>query len=95
VTGIVFEWDEQKAVSDAAKQGVTFEEAKTVLADPLSLTIYDRFHSRLGDERFVTVGRSDRGRTLVVVHSDTDELVRIISAREATRRERQTYQDDD
>lgn len=91
--GIVFEWDSRKAKSNYAKHGVSFEEASTVFGDPLSLTITDPSHSRLGEERFVTIGSSYLERVVVVVHCDEDENIRIISARKATRRERKDHEE--
>jgi uncharacterized DUF497 family protein len=91
--GIVFEWDPRKASANIERHRVTFEEASTVFADPLSLTIDDPLHSAPGEERFVTIGRSHRQRTLVVVHTDRGDHVRVISARLATRRERMTYEE--
>ena len=74
--GIVFGWDSRKAKRNHAKHGVSFEEASTVFGDRLS----------------VTIGDSCLGRILVVVHRDKGENIRIISAREATRRERKDYE---
>jgi uncharacterized DUF497 family protein len=90
--GILFEWDPEKAESNFRKHKVTFEEASSIFGDPLSITIPDPAHSR-GEERVVTIGWSDDGRTLVVVHLDLDESIRIISARVATRRERRQYEE--
>ena len=81
--GIVFDWDSRKAKSNQSKYGVSFEEASTVFGDPLSLTIADPAHSRLAEERCVTIGNSYLGRLLVVVHRVEDESIRIISARKA------------
>lgn len=87
-----FEWDEDKAESNERKHGVSFAEAMTVFADPLSLTGYDPDHS--GDEdRYITMGMSTTGRFLVVSHTDRGDKMRIISAREASRRERRDYED--
>ena len=82
----------RKPTQTLASIQVTFEEATTVFGDPLSVTIPDPLHSTPGDERFVTVGLSHRGRLLVVVHSDIGERVRIIGARSATRREQAAYE---
>ncbi len=87
-----FEWDRDKAKSNVSKHGITFEEATTVFGDPLSLTIPDPLHSQ-AEDRFVTIGVSSRQRTLVVVHADRGDDVRIISARVATRRERKRYEE--
>jgi uncharacterized protein len=81
------EWDADKATRNLAKHGVSFDEAATVFADPLSVTIPDPRHS-VGEERLVVLGLSHRGRLLVVVHAEQGAAIRIIGAREATRRER-------
>ena len=89
---MVFEWDARKATRNRRKHGVSFEEASTVLGDPLSLTIPDPLHS--GEEdRWVTFGMSSRGRRLVVVLTERGDRIRIISARKATRRERRSYEE--
>ena len=88
---LTFEWDPDKAQANLAKHGVGFLEAATVLGDPLSLTISDPGHSE-GEQRFVSVGMSDRLRLLVVAHTEWGERIRIISARRATRRERRAYE---
>ena len=85
-----FEWDPAKAVINLAKHGVTFHEASTAFDDPNSTTGFDPEHS--GDEdRFVTAGISDQGRLLIVWHTDRNDVIRIIGARKATRRERENY----
>ena len=87
-----FEWDIHKAKSNERKHGVTFEEASTVLSDFLSITIPDPLHP--GDEeRFVIIGQSDRRRTLVVVHTERSDVIRLISARLANARERKKYEE--
>ena len=87
-----FEWDEQKAKTNAAKHGVSFGEAATVFADPLSLTIPDPAHSQ-AEERFIILGKSHSGKLLVVVHTERGDNLRIISARRASRRERKNYEE--
>jgi uncharacterized DUF497 family protein len=89
-----FEWDDAKAESNERKQGVSFTEAMTVFADPFSVTAYDPRHAD-DEDRFLTMGMSLDGRLLVVSHTDRGAVVRIISAREATRRERKDYEDGD
>lgn len=88
-----FDWDPRKAAENEAKHGVSFEEASTVFGDRLAETIVDEPHSAVNEERFVTIGRSYGGKTLVVVHYDEGERIRIISARVATRRERRAYEE--
>ena len=87
-----FEWDEAKATANEQKHGVDFTEAMTVFADPLSLTGYDPDHSE-EEDRYLTMGLSAEGRLLIVSHTDRGDIVRIISAREADRRERKDYED--
>lgn len=89
-----FEWDEDKAKRNIQKHEVSFEEAATIFGDLFSLTIYDPLHST-EEDRFITIGLSLRHRLLAVVHSDRGDYIRIISAREATRRERKTYEEDE
>ena len=86
-----FSWDRGKAEANLEKHGVSFEEASTAFGDPLSLTVHDPGHSD-DETRFVLVGLSFTGTLLVVVHSERKEGIRIISAREATRRERRDYE---
>jgi uncharacterized DUF497 family protein len=87
-----FEWDPAKAAANPGEhQGVTFEEAGTVFGDPLASYFADPDHS-LGEERLVAVGRSDRGRVLAVMFTERPPVVRLISARPATRRERDAYE---
>ena len=65
-----------------------------MFGDPLSVTFPDPDHSATED-RFITIGTSERGRVLVVSHTDRDDRIRIISARKATRRERKAYEEGD
>ena len=89
--GLIFIWDPAKAASNLAKHNVSFEEAATVFGDPLSSTIPDPDHS-LGEARYVILGQSHQSRLLVVSHTESTDNIRIISARLATRRERQGYE---
>ncbi|ACK73404.1 protein of unknown function DUF497 [Gloeothece citriformis PCC 7424] len=86
-----FDWDENKAKVNYKKHGVSLIEAVTVFSDPLAITIYDVNHST-DEDRFITLGYSDRQRLLVVVHTERDYNTRIISARVATSRERVIYE---
>lgn len=89
---LTFEWDEEKAESNHHKHGVSFDEAKTVFGDPLSITIGDVRHS--GSEgRYIDVGLSSEGRLLVVVYTERGEAIRLISSRDATRAERKIYEE--
>jgi uncharacterized protein len=88
---LTFELDTNKARRNLVKHGVSFEESSTVFGDPRALTIPDPVHSRL-EARFVTIGTSHRAKLVVVVHTERGDNIRIISARLANRRERQTYE---
>jgi len=87
-----FAWDRTKATTNLAKHGVSFEEAATVFGDPLSDTFDDPDHSA-DEQRFLIVGTSERGRMLIVAHTDDGAVVRIISAREPTSGERKSYEE--
>jgi uncharacterized protein len=87
------EWDPEKAESNLRKHGVSFEEAATVLADPLSLTLDDPDHSD-EEQRFLLLGGSATGRFLIVAIAEREDKVRIISARLMTPRERKAYEQD-
>ena len=87
-----FEWDVRKALINATKHGVSFEEARTVFGDPLSLTVSDPDHED-GEYRFVIVGRTAAGRLVVVSHAERGETIRIMSARRADRREAKAYEE--
>jgi uncharacterized protein len=88
-----FEWDPDKADRNLGKHGVSFHEAATVFDDPLAMTYFDPDHSE-EEERFLTFGHSGNGRLLVVSHTDREDRTRIISARQATRKERQAYENE-
>jgi hypothetical protein len=86
-----FEWDDEKAISNFADHGVSFEEAVTVFGDPLATTVHDPDHSD-EEERWLTTGVSSSQRTLIVWHTDRGESVRLIGARETTPHERRAYE---
>ena len=89
---INFEWDQAKAKSNLRKHGVSFEEAQSVFYDDLAVQFYDE---TLGDEeRFILLGMSNFSRILIIVHcerGDNNKVLRIISARKATKIEQQHY----
>ena len=89
--GLRFTWHSEKATANLSKHDVSFEEATTAFGDPLSLTIRDPAHSE-DETRFVLIGQSFQGRLLVVVHTEVDDSIRIISARIPTRREWRAYE---
>jgi uncharacterized protein len=87
-----FEWDPIKDNINLRKHGVSFEEASAVFGDFLSLSGRDLAHS-VGEHRFVTFGVSSHGRVLAVYHTDRGGVVRIYSARPATRKEKRIYEE--
>jgi len=88
---LIFEWDEEKAIANAAKHGVAFTEAATIFRDEESITIPDLKHSQ-EEPRFVTIGMSQTERLLVVIHTERGHNLRIISARPASSKERKQYE---
>jgi hypothetical protein len=86
-----FEWDRRKARENLKKHRVSFDEAVTIFYDPLSATVDDADHS-VGENRFITIGYSFRGRLLVVSHTERGSAVRIFSARRATAGERRRHE---
>ena len=86
-----FEWDLEKAASNEASHGVSFEEASTVFGDPLATTVPDPDHS-VDEERWLTTGMSRDYHLVVVWHTDRGSTIRIIGARPATPSERRTYE---
>lgn len=89
---IRFEWDENKAQANLKKHKISFEEAKTVFYDPNALLIADPEHSA-EEDRFIIMGISAKSRLLVVCHCyrESEEVVRIISARKADGQETEQY----
>ncbi|MDQ1351503.1 MAG: uncharacterized protein QG657_1807 [Acidobacteriota bacterium] len=91
---IRFTWDKKKAEDNRKKHGITFEEAKTVFYDEDARLMHDPEHSEL-EERFLILGLSNKSRLLLVVHCyrELEEVIRIISARKATKNERKQYEE--
>ena len=83
-----FEWDEAKAAGNVAKHGVRFEEAALAMKDPFS----QDFDDSLQPENLITLAASPFGRILYVVSTESNQRIRIISARDATRHERRLYE---
>ena len=88
---LIFEWDKKKADQNIRKHGISLEEAATVFGDPFSITIYDPLHSQ-DEDSSVILGTSNKNRVLVVIHTDRQDRIRIISARKATKKERKQYE---
>lgn len=86
-----FEWNEKKALENRRKHGVSFVQAAQAFADPLSLTIPDPEHSGT-EERFVLLGQTARSHLVVVVHTERENSIRIISARRANAKEQRDYE---
>jgi uncharacterized protein len=87
-----FEWDDDKADSNFRKHGISFEEASSLFnSDPRSITLMDSEHS-FDEERYIEIGRSQRGRVLFIIYTERRDRIRIISARQATSREAKLYE---
>jgi uncharacterized protein len=87
------EWEPSKAKSNIKKHGISFEEAATALRDPMAVTGYDPDHS-LDEDRFITFGISERDCLVVISHTEKGDTIRIISARKASRGERELYEEE-
>ena len=86
-----FEWNEKKAHVNLKKHGVSFEEGATIFNDPEIATIFDPDHSK-DEERYISIGTSIQGNLLVIVHTECEERIRLISCRKATNTERKVYE---
>ena len=91
---LIFEWDPVKADLNYTKHKVTFEEAKSVFYDENAILIADPDHSSMDEDRFVILGLSSELHMLVVCHCyrENDQIIRIFSARKATKQEEQEYE---
>ena len=91
---LVFDWDKEKGASNQKKHGISFEEAQTVFLDENALMIHDPDHSD-DEDRFILLGLSVTFRVLIVCHCcrKSNEVIRIISARKATRAEQKRYRE--
>lgn len=88
-----FEWDDEKALRNLRKHGVSFEEAQTVFDDPLARVDPDPDHS-ISESRAIIIGYSDRGRLLLVSFVERDGALRIINSRAADARERKRHEEE-
>jgi len=90
---IQFEWDPPKAAANLKKHQVSFDEAKSVFYDEFAVQFFDEEHSS-DEERFLMLGMSSGAKLLLVCHCEREhgEVIRIISARKATKRESAFYQ---
>lgn len=87
-----FEWDETKADLNLSKHNVSFNEAQTVFNDPLYVDFYDPDHSD-DEERYIIIGQSENQRLLVLSYTERKNTTRLISAREATKGEKNAYEE--
>ncbi len=87
---MTYQWDGDKAAANLRKHGIDFADAVSVFADDLAITIPDE---RFEEDRFITMGMDAFGRVLVVVYTWRGDEIRVISARKATRREREEYEE--
>ena len=87
-----FEWNENKAKTNLSKHGVSFDEAKTVFDDLLYIDFYDPDYSD-DEDRYIIIGESQQRRLLIVSYTEREDRIRLISAREATKREREDYEE--
>jgi uncharacterized protein len=88
---MVFEWNKSKAAANLKKHDVSFEEAKTVFDNLLAIIFDDEAHS-VGEKREIIIGHSRNNRLLLISFTERPTAIRIISARLATRREREDYE---
>jgi len=87
-----FEWDPEKAQKNIQKHEVSFEEASSVFDDLIFITVLDDEHSD-DEERYITIGLSNKSRLLLVAHTERENRIRIISARKATKHEEKFYEE--
>ncbi len=87
---MAYQWDKDKAASNFNKHGIDFADAVSVFSDDLATTVND---DRFEEERFITIGIDAFDRVLVVVYTWRDDEIRLISARKATRSERNQYEE--
>ena len=87
-----FEWDENKAKANLSKHRVSFNEAKTVFDDLLYIDFYDPDYSD-DEDRYIIIGESQQRRLLIVSYTEREDKIRLISAREVTKREREDYEE--
>ena len=87
-----FEWDPAKERKNIHKHEVSFEEASSIFDDPIFITLIDEEHST-DEERYITIGLSNKNRLLLVAHTERAGCIRIISARKATKNEEKFYEE--
>lgn len=90
---VEFDWDDAKEATNIKKHGVDFLEAQTVFNDPLAVTLFDE-ESSTDEERFLLIGHSAKARKVLVVFAEkVEDVIRIVSARTLTPKERKDYEE--
>ena len=87
-----FEWDKNKAKTNLSKHRISFDEAKTVFDDLFYIDFYDPDYSD-NEDRYIIIGESQQRRLLIVSYTEREDRIRLISAREATKKEREDYEE--
>jgi uncharacterized DUF497 family protein len=88
---MLFEWNEEKEILNCKKHGVSFEHAKTIWNDEAAIEYFDNIYS-VDEERYIIIGKTPKGKILIVVFCERNMVIRIISARYATNKERVIYE---
>ncbi len=89
---VEFEWNNKKSEINLSKHGISFDEAMTVFYDPLYVDFFDPDHSE-EEHRYIIIGHSQQGHLLIVSYTERENVIRLISARETTRKERLAYEE--
>ena len=87
-----FEWDPEKERKNIRKHEVSFDEASSIFDDPMFITVLDEEHSD-DEERYITIGLSNKNRLLLIAHTERNDVIRIISARKVTKHEEKFYEE--
>jgi uncharacterized protein len=88
--GLRFAWDSEKAATNLRKHGISFEEGRTLFADPDEVMLSDPDHS-VGEERYISIGRAANGELMLACYTENDEAIRLISVRKADQSEVRVY----
>ena len=88
--GLRFAWDSEKAASNLTKHGVSFEDGRTIFADPDEVMLPDPDHSA-EEERYISIGRASNGELMLACYTEDDEAIRLISVRKAAAPEIRIY----
>jgi uncharacterized protein len=88
--GLRFAWDSEKAASNLKKHGVSFEDGRTIFADPDEVMLPDPDHSA-EEERYISIGRASSGEVMLACYTENDDLIRLITVRKAAPAEIRVY----